>query len=156
MFAYDMYKKYISRRTKNQMHTVLKSFLIPIEDLQEQGYLIPGPEHKRELPFTTYSDLNRQQFVGVRWDNLDYYGTTTLPVQSLIGKVKVVQLDQLYVDASLHLKMTCEISFTVYDNDKYYDVPAASRWRYGAAYFVLAGVLGGMMYLVHVVGNVNL
>lgn len=143
MFAYDMYKKYISRRTKNQMHTVLKSFLIPIGDLQEQGYLIPGPEHKRELPFTTYSDLNRQQFVGVRWDNLDYYGTATLPVQSLIGKVKVVQLDQLYVDASLHMKMTCEISFTVYDNDKYYDVPAASRWRYGAAYFVLAGVLGG-------------
>lgn len=156
MFAYDMYKKYISRRTKNQMHTVLKSFLIPIGDLQEQGYLIPGPEHKRELPFTTYSELNRQQFVGVRWDNLDFYGTTTMPVQSLIGKVKVVQLDQLYVDASLQLKMTCEISFTIHDNDKYYEVPAASRWRYGAAYFALAAFLGGMMYLVHVVGNVNL
>ncbi|MFD1907353.1 hypothetical protein ACFSQ7_30505 [Paenibacillus rhizoplanae] len=54
-----------------------------------------------------------------------------------------MQLDQLYVDASLHMKMTCEISFTVYDNDKYYEVPAATRWRYGAAYFVLAGVLGG-------------
>lgn len=79
-----------------------------------------------------------------------------MPVQSLIGKVKVVQLDQLYVDASLQMKMTCEISFTVYDNDKYYEVPAATRWRYGAAYFALAGVLGGMMYLVHVVGNVNL
>ncbi|OMF99371.1 site-2 protease family protein [Paenibacillus sp. FSL R7-0337] len=156
MFAYDMYKKYISRRTKSQMHTVLKSFLIPIGDLQEQGYLIPGPEHKRELPFTTYSDLNRQQFVGVRWDNLDYYGTTTLPVQSLIGKVKVVQLDQLYVDTSLHMKMTCEINFTIHDNDKYYEVPAASRLRYGAAYFALAAFLGGMMYLVHVVGNVNL
>lgn len=156
LFAYDMYKKYISRRTKNQMHAVLKSFLIPIEDLQDQGYLIPGPEHKRELPFTTYSDLNRQQYLGVRWDNLDYYGTTTMPVQSIISKVRIVQLDQLYVDTKLQLKMQCEVSFTVFDNDKYYDVPAASRWRYGIAYFVLAGFLGVMMYLVHIVGNVNL
>lgn len=156
LFAYDLYKKYISRRKQNQGHAVLKTFLIPIENLQEQGYLIPGPEHKRDLPFTTYSDLERQQYVGVRWENLDYYGTTTMPVQSLIRKVRIAQLEQIYVDAKLHLKMQCEISFTVYDNEKYYDVPAASRWRYGIAYFVLAGFLGGMMYLVHVVGNVNL
>lgn len=155
LFAYDMYKKYISRRTKSKVNTVLKSFLIPIGDLQAQGYLIPGPEHKRDLPFTTFSDLNRQQYIGVRWDNLDYYGTASMPVQSIIHKVRVVQLDQLYVDTELQMKMQCEVSFTIFDNDKYYDVPAASRWRYGIAYAVLAGAIGGMMYLVHVVGNVN-
>lgn len=156
LFAYDLYKKFISRRTKNQVNTVLKSFLVPIEDLQDQGYLIPGPEHRRELPFTTYSNLDRQQYLGVRWDNLDYYGTTTMPVQSLISKVRIVQLERMYVDTRLHLKMQCEVSFTVYDNDKYYDVSATVRWKYGIAYFALAGFLGGMMYLVHAVGNVNL
>ncbi|KAI7250103.1 hypothetical protein KC345_g11687, partial [Hortaea werneckii] len=108
LFAYDLYKKYISRRTKNKVNTVLKSFLIPIGDLQEQGYLIPGPEHKRDLPFTTYSDLDRQQYLGVRWENLDYYGTAHMPVQSIIHKVRVVQLDQLYVDTKLQMKMQCE------------------------------------------------
>ncbi|WNS46899.1 site-2 protease family protein [Paenibacillus sp. MMS20-IR301] len=156
LFAYDLYKKYISRRAQKQMHTVLKSFLIPIEDLRDQGYLIPGPEHKRELPFTTYSDLERQQYLGVRWESLDYYGTASMPVQSIIYKVRVVQLEEIYVDARAQLKMQCEVSFSVYENDKYYDVPAASRWRYGIAYFALAGILGGMMYLVHIVGNVNL
>ena len=156
LFAYDLYKKYISRRTKNKVHTVLKSFLIPIRPLQEQGYIIPGPDHKRELPFTTYSDMNRQQYIGVRWESMNYYGTAAMPVQSIIEKVRIVQLDQLYVDTELQLKMQCEVTFTIFDNDKYYDVPAASRWRYGIAYFALAGCLGVMMYLVHVVGNVNL
>lgn len=156
LFAFDLYKKFISRRTNNKVNTVLKSFLIPIGDLQEQGYLIPGPEHKRDLPFTTYSDLNRQQYIGVHWENLNYYGTAQLPVQSIIHKVRIEKLDQLYVDGRLQMEMQCEVSFTIFDNDKYYDVPAASRWRYGVAYFVLAGLLGGMMYLVHTVGNVNL
>lgn len=156
LFAYDLYNKYVKRRTNNRLQSVTKAFLIPVEPLRDAGYMIPGPEHRRDLPFTTYSDLDRQQYVGVRWEQLDYYGRASLPQQCIIEKVRISQLEQVMLENGLNLKMYCDISFTVFDNDKYYDVPASSRWKYGIAYFVLAGFLAGMMALVHIVGNINL
>ncbi|WP_342410897.1 site-2 protease family protein [Paenibacillus sp. FSL R10-2778] len=156
MFAYDLYNKYVKKRNNNRPQSVTKGFLIPVEPLREAGYMIPGAEHRRDLPFTTYSDLERQQYVVVRWDQLNYYGKATLPQQCIIEKVRISQLEQVTLENGLHLKMQCDISCTVYENDKYYDVPASTRWKYGIAYFVLAGFLVGMMYLVHLVGNVNL
>lgn len=156
MFAYDLYNKFVKKRNNNRPQSVTKGFLIPVEPLREAGYMIPGAEHRRDLPFTTYSDLERQQYVVVRWDQLNYYGKATLPQQCIIEKVRISQLEQVTLENGLHLKMHCDISYTVHDNDKYYDVPASTRWKYGTAYFVLAGFLVGMMYLVHLVGNVNL
>lgn len=100
--------------------------------------------------------MERQQYVGVRWDQLNYIGRATLPQQCIIEKVRISQLEPVTLENGLHLKMNCDISYSVYENDKYYDVPASSRWKYGIAYFVLAGFLAGMMYMVHAVGNVNL
>lgn len=156
LFAYDLYNKYVKRRTNNRLYSVTKSFLIPVVPLRDAGYMIPGPEHRRDLPFTTYSDLERQQYVGVRWDQLNYIGRATLPQQCIIEKVRISHLEPVTLENGLHLKMNCAISYSVYENDKYYDVPASSRWKYGIAYFVLAGFLAGMMYMVHAVGNVNL
>jgi len=154
LFAYDLFNKYIRKRRKNTDHSVMKSFLIPVEHLQNAGYLIPGPEHRRDLPFGTYSDLNHQQFITVYWEGLGYKGTVPLPQQCIIQKVRVTRLEQFELENGLHLKMSCEIFFSVFDNDKYYEVPVSSRWKYGISYFLLAGFLAGMMYLVHVVGNV--
>lgn len=155
LFAYDLYNKYIKRRKNIQLSKVTLGFTIPVEHLREQGYFIPGSEHRRELPFTTYSDLDRQQYIGIHWDSLDYYGTAALPVQCVIEKVKISQLDQVNSETGLQLNMQCEVQFTVFENERYYDVPASTRWKYGTAYVLLAGFLGIMMYLVHVVGNVN-
>jgi Zn-dependent protease len=156
MFAYDLYNKYVKRRKNNRLQTTTKEFIIPVEPLRDAGYMIPGPEHRRDLPFTTYSDLDRQQYVGVRWDQLNYYGKAVLPQQCIIDKVRISHLESIMLETGLHLKMHCDISYTAFENDKYYDVTDGVRWKYGIAYFGLAGALAGMMYLVHVVGNVNL
>jgi len=156
LFAYDLYKKYVKRRTNNTLNSVTKSFLIPVEPLRNAGYMIPGSEHRRDLPFTTYSDLDGQQYVVVRWDQLNYFGKAALPKQSIIEKVRISQLEQVMLEEGEHLKMKCDISYSVFENDKYYDVPARSRWTYGIAYFALVSFLAGMMYMVHIVGNVGL
>lgn len=153
-FAYDLYTKYVRRRKNSGNQTVMTSFMIPVEHLQQEGYLIPGPEHRRDLPFDTYSDLNRRQYITVLWDGLGYKGTASLPEQSIVHKARVVGLDRVFAEERLHLKMVCEIHLTVFENERYYDVPVSLRWKYGAAYVLLAGFLSGMMYLVHVVGNV--
>lgn len=156
LFAYDLYSKYIKRRKLNKKRQMIQSFMIPLEPLIQEGYMIPGPEHKRELPFTTYSDLNHQQYLGVKWDSLNYYGTAALPLQCIPERVKIQNLQQVELEGTSYLKMSCEVEFTPFENDKYYDVSSSIRWKYGIAYFGLAGCLAAMMYLVHVVGNVHL
>jgi Zn-dependent protease len=155
MFAYDLYKKYVKhRKSGGEKRSVQASFLIPAEPLIQQGYIIPGEEHKRELDFVTYSDLEGQQFVRVIWDALNFQGTIPLMQQAIIHKTHVTRLERIQKEDGLHLMIHCQVNYMPFDNDKYYEVPTAARWKYGIAYFALAGFLVAMMSLVHKVGNI--
>jgi len=154
MFAYDLYKKYVSRRKNAEQRVINASFLIPAEPLIEQGYIIPGEEHKRELPFVTYSDLDGQQFVRVIWDGMNFQGTIPLMQQGIIRRAHVTRLERLQKEDGLHLMIHCQVDYEPYENDRYYEVPTAARWKYGIAYFALAGFLFYMMSLVHKVGSI--
>ncbi|NOU95719.1 site-2 protease family protein [Paenibacillus sp. LMG 31456] len=155
MFAYDLYKKYVKhRKTGGEKRAMAASFLIPAEPLIAEGYLIPGEEHKRELDFVTYSDLEGQQYVYVIWEGLNFTGTIPLMQQALIRKTHVTRLERIQKEDGLHLMIHCQVDYDPFDNDKYYEVPIASRWKFGIAYFALAGFLFAMMSLVHKVGNI--
>lgn len=155
LFAYDLYKKYVKRRQSAGERQVSASFLVPAEPLLAQGYFLPGPEHKRELPFLTYSDMDGQQHVRVYWEGLDFQGTIPLMHQGIIRRVHVTRLEHLQKEDGLHLMIHCQVDYIPHENDKYYEVPLAARWKFGIAYFALAVVLIGMMVLVHEVGNVG-
>ncbi|MCR8636727.1 site-2 protease family protein [Paenibacillus radicis (ex Xue et al. 2023)] len=155
MFAYNLYTKYVKyRKNGGEKRAMAASFLIPAEPLIAQGYLIPGEEHKRDLDFVTYSDLEGQQYVYVIWEGLDFTGTIPLMQQALIRKVHVTRLERIQKEDGLHLMLHCQVDYDPFDNDKYFEVPNASRWKYGIAYFALAGFLFAMMSLVHKVGNI--
>ena len=154
LFAYDLYNKYVRHRNKSGVQSIERGFLIPVEPLLAEGYLIPGPEHRRDLPFSTYSDMNHQQFVIAYWEGLKFEGRMPLPQQGLINRVRVTHLEKVMLENGIHLKMHCEVQYSLFDEDKYYEVPVGARWRYGTAYFLLAGFLAVMMYQVHIIGNV--
>jgi len=154
MFAYDLYKKFVRQRKHGEQRMVAASFLIPAEPLIQQGYIIPGEEHKRELSYVTYSDLEGQQFVRVIWEGLDFQGTLPLMQQGLIQRAHVTRLERIMKDDELHLMIHCQVDYEPFENDKYYDVPAAARWKFGIAYFGLAAFLFAMMAVVHKVGNI--
>ncbi|ULL19653.1 site-2 protease family protein [Paenibacillus sp. H1-7] len=154
MFAYDLYKKFVKQRKHGEQRLINASFLIPAEPLIEQGYLIPGEEHKRDLPFVTYSDLDGQQYVRVVWDSLSFQGTIPLMQQGIIRRTHVTRLERIQKEDGLHLMIHCQVDYEPFENDKYYEVPNAARWKFGIAYFALAGFLFYMMSLVHKVGNI--
>lgn len=149
MFAYDLYKKFVKYRKHGEERFVTASFLVPAEPLIAQGFFIPGPEHKRELPYTTYSDMDRQQFVRVTWDGLDFTGTIPLVHQGLVRRVHLTRLEHVQKENGLHLMLHCQVEYTLFENDRYYDVPTASRWKFGIAYGGLAAALLGMMSFIH-------
>ncbi|MCS7460818.1 site-2 protease family protein [Paenibacillus doosanensis] len=154
MFAYNLYKKFVKHREHGEQRAVSASFLIPAEPLIEQGYIIPGEEHKRELPFVTYSDLEGQQYVRVVWDSLSFQGTIPLMQQGLIQRTHVTRLERVQREDGLHLMIHCQVDYEPYENDKYYEVPNAARWKFGFAYLGLALFLIAMMSMVHKVGNI--
>ena len=57
MFAWDLYKKYVRYRHKEERVTVATRFEFPANHLLQQGYMIPGENHTRDLDYVTYSEL---------------------------------------------------------------------------------------------------
>lgn len=156
MFAFDLYQKYVKGRKRSIAESVRESFVVPVEHLYAQGYMIPGPEHTKELPFVTYSEIEKQQqYVKVRWESLEFEGTISMPQQGLIKRVHVTGLEHQPMPEGYYIKIYCQVDYVRYENDKYYEVPIASRWRFGISYAALAGFLIGMMFLVHYVGNIS-
>ncbi|WP_232510125.1 site-2 protease family protein [Paenibacillus crassostreae] len=157
LFAYDLYKKYVKGRRNVIVESFGASFIVPVEHLYTQGIAIPGPEHKRELPFCTYCNLDDQrQYVTVEWVGIDFKGRISMPQQGIIKRVHVTGLEHQQLPEGYHIKLNCKVEYSRYENDKYYEVPLSSRYKFGFSYALLAVVLIGMMFMVHNVGNIDL
>ncbi|MFK4303254.1 Zn-dependent protease [Paenibacillus sp. RC254] len=158
LFAYDLYKKYVKRnKGEVKVQSLLQKPLINVQHLYEQGYPLPGPEHTRRLSFNTYSDLEGQQYVTVYMESLDVEQTILLPQQCLVQHVWLNGVEHIPTPDAYQLKLLCEIDYIPFENDKYYEVPTSSRWKFGIGYLGLALFLMGMMYVVHQhIGDIRL
>lgn len=158
MFAWDLYKKFVRR--KPDLHHALVNCELEVEPLLAQGVFLPGLEHRRTLPFTTYSDLaDGKQHVLFSYQELNLHERLVLPMQGLIQKVHVVRTERISKAVSWsqtevpHIVVHCQIDYHAYENDLYYEVPIRSRWLYGVAYASLALFL---LYMIHVVSGMGL
>ncbi|KIL37509.1 Zn-dependent protease [Cohnella kolymensis] len=153
MFAWELYQKYVKGKNRRGRADVIK-LRVPLEELWASGAIIPGEEHKRELPFDTYSTLEGEQRIRVRWDALGINETISLPkgTQAIIHKVHVVKIEKNLNDTPPLLTVSCQIDYEVHEPDNYYEVPAGKRIGYGVAYAGLAIFLIFMLYAVHIQG----
>ncbi|WP_258881455.1 site-2 protease family protein [Paenibacillus sp. sptzw28] len=148
MFVIDLYNKYIRRRGNREKVVVQGSFAVPLQPLLDQGYFIPGEDHRRELPFNTYSTLEGRQRVVVRWEGLGLEGEIELPRQTLIRKVEVIKIVRQLNEEEPKLAIHCEVTGQAHENIAYYDVPPAARVGFGLVYGGLALFLLYMLYLI--------
>ncbi|MEK8127010.1 site-2 protease family protein [Paenibacillus filicis] len=157
MFAYDLYVKYVKNsKGKQEKRAVSVTFMIAAEPLIQQGYLIPGPEHKRELPFTTYTDLQDEtQRVELFWEGLQFHGTVPMTQQAIIHRTHVTGIERIQKEEGEQLSIKCQVDYTPYDNDKYYEVLPSTRWRFGISYVSLAAVLLLLMFGVHELSGIS-
>lgn len=157
MFAWDLYKKYVKYRHKEQLVSVSTRFEFAAEHLLQQGYMIPGENHTRDLDFTTYSDLqgvgDGRQTIVMYWQGIGFEGQAYLPQQALIRRVQLVKVDRLQKESGFYLGLQVQVDFTPLGiQERYYEVPAKTRWKFGAAYFGLILFLLYMIRLVHQAG----
>jgi Zn-dependent protease len=148
LFAWEMYQKYVKNKDGGKPLAASCQIEVPLAYLEQNGMMIPGEAHKRDLSFETYSTLDGQQKVVVQWESLGINQTVRLHQQGLIRKVHVTHIDHVPQDMPTKLIIHCRIEYVQYENDKYYDVPIETRWKYGAAYVALALFLGYMLYVI--------
>ena len=78
MFAWDLYKKYVRYRHKEERVTVATRFEFPANHLLQQGYMIPGENHTRDLDYITYSELQgpgaARQTLNMSWQGIGFRG----------------------------------------------------------------------------------
>ncbi|MEF3305174.1 site-2 protease family protein [Paenibacillus sp. GYB003] len=147
LFAYDLYKKYVRGVKAVPMKQTI-GWETPLQPLLDEGYFIPGEEHRRELPFTTYSTLDGAQKITVRWESLGLTHTADLAGQSTIDKVEAVKVAKLTDKEEPALLIVANVHGHAYENDAYYEVSPNARLGYGVAYFGLAAYLVLMLWAI--------
>jgi Zn-dependent protease len=143
MFAWDLWGKYGPKRSKSKQRAFEMTTEVPIEVFEASGQLIPGEEHRRRLPFTTYSDVaSGKQYIEAAWPGVtNRLQTIELPSSAIVHDVEVQRVVRTPAGAPTHLSIGLVVKVEPYENDRYYDVPARTRWTYGIAYLSLAAFL---------------
>lgn len=157
MFAWDLYKKYVKYRNREELVSVSTRFEFAAEHLLQQGYIIPGENHTRELEYTTYSDLQGsgegRQTIVIYWQGIGFEGHAYLPGQSVVKRVQLVKVERMQKENGFYLGLQVQVEFSPLGiQERYYDVPVKTRWKFGAAYLALVLFLLYMIRLVHQVG----
>lgn len=151
LFAVDLYKTYI-RKTPAQPTQYTLRWEIPLQPLLDQGFFIPGEEHRRELPFTTWSTLEGTQKLTLYWDSLGLEHTVELPGQAIVEKVEVHRVEQNSREEGPYLAVSVGVYGQAHESEQYYEVPTRARLGYSVAYFGLAAYL---LFMLWVVGSVE-
>lgn len=160
MFAWDLYKKYVRYRHKEERVTVATRFEFPANHLLQQGYMIPGENHTRDLEYLTLSELQgpgagRQTLI-MSWQGIGFEGHAYLPVQSVIKRVQLVKVERMNKEDGFYLGLHVQVDYTPLGiQEHYYEVPAKTRWKFGIAYLALVLFLLYMIRLVHQVGIIS-
>jgi hypothetical protein len=138
LFAWDLYKKYV-RKKDSKPSSTWGTFEVDIDPIVNQGFFIPGTEHRRELVFQTYSEL-------IFWEEMGLHGVLKLSEQGLIKSVFTSQIERITKENKACLLIRCQVDYYAHVNDVYYEVAPKVRWKFGIAYASLAGFLGYMMH----------
>lgn len=152
VFAWELYRKTVRRKGKSSAYTTWSTFKVAAEPLDEQGIQPPGNGFSLDVPFTTYSELVGKQKVELSWQEVGLIGTTSLPVQAIIRRCRVVRVDVRKKDGVKLWLVRCQIDYELYENDAYYHVSSGSRWRIGLTYVALTAFLLYMLTIVAGIG----
>lgn len=160
MFAWDLYKKYVRYRHKEERVTVATRFEFPANHLLQQGYMIPGESHTRDLDYITYSELQGpgagRQTIHMSWPAIGFEGHAYLPVQAIVKRVQLVRAERMNKEDGLHLGLQVQVEYSPLGmQESYYEVPVKTRWKFGISYLALILFLLYMIRLVHQIGIIS-
>jgi Zn-dependent protease len=150
MFLLELWVAYGSRWRKMKPVTFRAEITVEEGRFHEAGVWIPGENHRRELQFCQYCDLESKAHV----TEVIYPGLGTIVrLNGPTGLVHSIHLVKTFrhVPWEPYLRMILEGTYTpervggIQKDERYYQVPAGTRWAFGLLYFGLAAFLAVMV-----------
>jgi Zn-dependent protease len=149
MFAWELYQIYVrGRKSKTkQVNTMVKvdrQFFL-------SNYLpIPGPEHRRALDFIHHSLLDEKRTVlDLILPGVGLMGRIDFPNGNVSGVhlTGTKEVQEEYVVVNIQIEYVPSAEFQIIKEDRYYQVTARTRLKYGLSYFGLVAVIVWLMTL---------
>lgn len=154
MFAWELYNKYVKKKKKTSRSEYITStdYYLSEEKFYQGLTYIPGENHERDLTYTAFTELTGKHegktIVRAKWEAIDFENEMVIMSQAVINRVYAkTRHIKAGVDSSVCL--TVFIEYYEFENKQYYEVPPATRWKFGFAYAGLVIYLAVMMFLVH-------
>ena len=154
LFAWDLYQKYVKYRGKGKPQKLQGVYEVDLQRLQSElpSWYAFSDQHRGPLAFTTFCRLTGEQMVRFHWGMLNFQGELEVPAGSIVHAVELTGNERVMKDDREMLRVTIRVDYAELVDDRYYAVPKATRWRYGAAYAGLAVFLIGMIWSIHNMG----
>jgi Zn-dependent protease len=148
LFAGDLLYRAFRGKGKSRRYTVWGKLEIPFDDITKDNWMVePFPESE-PIPYTTYSDLDGQQWVVLQWPYSRVRKKVKMPEQGIIVRAMSTKIERQWRTAQKKVVVRYEIDYEPYENDNYFDVPRQARWKFAAAYGGLTLFIVFMMYVV--------
>lgn len=151
-FAWNLYRTYIKRKKQDSPESIAGVFEVQMTHLQLPDWFLTAQERRLELGFNSFCRLTGEHIVQFEWEVVGFRGELELPVPGIVRRVELDRSRVIEKDGENKLELLVKVEFERYENDQYYEVPAATRWRFGLAYGSLALFLMAMMWNIHEMG----
>lgn len=150
LFAWDLYQKYIKYRGTGKPRKLQGVYEVDVHRIQSElpSWYAFSDQQRGPLDYTTYSRLSGEQIVRFHWGTLNFQGEMEVPQGSEVTRVELTGNERVMKDDRELLRLTVWIEYKQKVNEQYYEVPSATRWRYGAAYVGLALFLVAMIWSI--------
>lgn len=147
LFVIELCIKFVRFKGKTGSYSAFGLVDTPVERLNTEklSELLAEPNLQKPS-FQTFSTMDGRQRVRLSIPALWLRSIVIMPEQGLITDVSIKEMRIVRRKGKSYLRYKYRIVYTPHEDDIYYKVPAAVRWRYGLAYVGLSGCLAALMY----------
>lgn len=150
-FAWELYKKYIRKEKETLRQVELFQLKADPAMFDQAGMMLPGENHRRQLPFVSYCRIEEQSHLCAIWyPGVGHLGDIPME-KGHVEKVELAGTTRDHGDLMLRLEVTYlpypEYQAGAIREEEYYQVSSRTRMKYGFAYLGLAVLLGWLMML---------
>jgi Zn-dependent protease len=150
LFVFELWGQIRPKGRKVKRYITLS---VPEEPFFEHSVMLPGEEHRRELPFYQYCDIEtKEHYLAIEYPGLGILFKKE-NIEDKIHKVELIRTRLNEEDGKLHmqLELTMTPAQQIAKELDYYRITTGKRLLYGLAYVGLAAFLGYMMWFTHAV-----
>ncbi|MFC3767709.1 site-2 protease family protein [Paenibacillus sp. GCM10012303] len=148
LFVWDLFSKYVMYRGRTADYSVWGKIEVPYEEIPGEDWMLKPFRENVELPYRAYSDMEGKLWVEIEWEEAGAVKPVKMLEQGLIRSVTGLKVERRWRQSPKMVVLRYQIDYEPHENENYYKVPNAVRWKFGLGYGALAIALFFMLDLV--------